>query len=181
MESCGNICIPGMNIFFLSLSPKEAAELHGDKHVVKMIVETAQMLYSSHWVLDSTKLPETAYKLAHKNHPCSVWVRTSLANYLWLCSLGHWLCKEYTHRYSKIHKTEKHIEWLFENRPMFSAIAFTNPPQAMPDEYKQSNVVDAYRFFYIESKIKQRGIVKYSKRIPDLFKIHLTSEHTHSR
>ena len=157
-----------MNIFFLSLSPKEAAEFHGDKHVVKMILETAQMLYSAHWVLNPLKLPENAYKLAHKNHPCSVWVRTSLYNYLWLCSLGYWLCREYTHRYSKIHKTEAHIDWLFANTPSVPRINFTEPPQAMPLEYKKDSVVEAYRLFYIESKIKQRGIVKYTKRdVPD--------------
>jgi hypothetical protein len=106
-----------MNIFFLSLSPKEAARLHCDKHVVKMIIETAQMLYSAHWMLNPEGLKPTAYKIAHKNNPCSIWVRTSLTNYLWLASLGYWLCKEYNHRYGdhKVHKTAEHILWLFKN------------------------------------------------------------------
>ena len=155
-----------MNIFFLSMNPRKAAEYHCDKHVVKMIIETAQLLYSSHWILETPNLPENAYKLAHKNHPCAKWVRESLANYLWLCSLGWWLCKEYQFRYGdqKIHKTEAHILWLLNNHPKFIDICFTKPPQAMPDEFKHRRVVKAYRTFYIESKMKQRGIVKYTIR-----------------
>lgn len=156
-----------MNIFFLSLSPKEAARLHCDKHVVKMIIETAQLLYSAHWVLDPEDLPDFAYKLAHKNHPCSIWVRKSLVNYLWLCSLGWWLCKEYQYRYGdmKIHKSESHILWLMEHPPKSITIkGFTKPPQAMPDEFKQDDFISAYQLFYIESKMKRRGIVKYTRR-----------------
>lgn len=157
-----------MNIFFLSLNPKEAAQFHGDKHVVKMILETAQMLYSAHWVLGS-KLPENAYKLAHKNHPASIWTRTSLYNYLWLCSLGIWLCREYTFRYSKIHKTEEHILWLFENHPIMKKKKFTTPPQCMPEQYKTKDIVEAYQIFYIESKLKERQIIKYTKREIPIF------------
>lgn len=156
-----------MNIFFLSLNPKEAARLHCDKHVVKMIIETAQLLYSAHWILDPEDLPEFAYKLAHKNHPCSMWVRKSLTNYLWLCSLGWWLCKEYQYRYGdhKTHKTESHIEWLLYNPPKSITIGpFTNPAQAMPDEFKHADTITAYRTYYIESKLKQRDIVRYTRR-----------------
>jgi len=155
-----------MNIFVLHRSPKRSAEMHCDKHVVKMILETAQMLYSAHWVLQPDKLTETAYKLAHKNHPCSIWVRQSLANYLWLCSLGWWLCKEYQYRYGthKIHKTETHIVWLLNNPPALPDTSLTSFAQAMPDEYKHTDTVKAYQTYYIESKLKQRGIVKYTKR-----------------
>lgn len=156
-----------MNIFFLSLSPKEAARFHCDKHVVKMIIETAQMLYSAHWVLNPEDLPETAYKLAHKNHPCSIWVRSSLENYLWLCSLGYWLCKEYQYRYGdhKQHKTQAHLEWLMSHPPKsIISLGMTLPAQAMPDEYKHSDPLVAYKTFYIESKLKQRNIVAYTKR-----------------
>jgi hypothetical protein len=156
-----------MNIFFLSWSPQEAARLHCDKHVVKMIIETAQMLYSAHWTLNPENLPETAYKLAHKNHPCSIWVRTSLSNYMWLASLGIWLCKEYQYRYGehKQHKTQQHLEWLIQNPP--KSIPFfdmTSPAQAMPDEYKQNDSILAYQTFYRESKLKARNIVRYTKR-----------------
>lgn len=156
-----------MNIFFLSLNPREAARLHCDKHVVKMIIETAQLLYSAHWVLNPEGLNENAYKLAHRNHPCSRWVRQSLTNYMWLVSLGWWLCKEYQYRYGehKVHKTEAHIVWLMNNAPASIVFGdFTSPALAMPDEYKQDDVVDSYRLYYIESKLKQRGIVRYTTR-----------------
>lgn len=156
-----------MNIFFLSRNPKIAARLHCDKHVVKMIIESAQMLYSAHWMLNPEDLPNNAYKLAHKNHPCSIWVRQTISNYYWLCSLAWWLCKEYQYRYgeNKQHKTQAHIEWLIANPP--KSIVFgdlTIPPQAMPDEYKQEDPILAYQLFYIESKMKKRGIVQYTKR-----------------
>lgn len=156
-----------MNIFFLSRNPRIAAQLHCDKHVIKMIIESAQMLYSAHWMLNPENLPLNAYKLAHKNHPCSIWVRQSLANYYWLCSLGYWLCKEYQYRYgeNKQHKTQAHIEWLIENPP--KSILFgdlTYPAQAMPDEYKQEDPILAYQTFYIHSKMKKRGIVQYTRR-----------------
>lgn len=154
-----------MNIFFLSLNPKEAARLHCDKHVVKMILETAQLLYSAHWLLNPENLHEKAYKLAHKNHPCSKWVRESVSNYMWLCALGWWLCKEFNYRYEKIHKTEYHIVWLIHNAPKsIPIIGFTTPAQAMPDIYKQQDTILAYQTFYLESKFKQRQIVNYTKR-----------------
>jgi len=154
-----------MNIFFLSLDPQQAAEYHCDKHVVKMIIETAQLLYCAHWVLPNTKLPENAYKKTHMNHPCSRWVRESLSNYRWLCKLGWYLCREYEYRYSKIHKTESHIVWLLNNPPEeIPDVGFTEPPQAMPDEYKDSNFITGYHTFYRESKMTDRNIVTYKKR-----------------
>ena len=84
-----------MNIFFLDEDPTMSAQYHVDKHVVKMILETAQLLCGVHHATapDNTYVP---YKLSHKNHPCSIWARTSLSNYLYLCELGLELCKEYT-------------------------------------------------------------------------------------
>jgi hypothetical protein len=156
-----------MNIFFLSRNPREAARLHCDKHVVKMILETAQLLYSAHWVLNPEGLRADAYKLAHRNHPCAIWVRTSLTNYMWLVSLGWWLCKEYQYRYGdhKVHKTEAHIVWLMSNPPKsIPFINFTRPCLAMPDQYKQEDPIESYMLYYIESKFKERNIVNYTKR-----------------
>lgn len=160
-----------MNIFFLSWKPRQAAEFHCDKHVVKMIIETAQLLYSAHWVLETPTLPPNAYKLAHKNHPSAIWTRESLTNYLWLCSLGWWLCKEYQFRYgeTKIHKTEEHIVWLLNNPPRMPAVDMTPVRLAMPNEYKMSDPIESYQKFYIESKLKARNIVKYTKREPPEF------------
>lgn len=163
-----------MNIFLLDWNPRIAAQYHCDKHVIKMIIETAQMLYSAHWSLNSP-LPVGAYKLAHKNHPCSIWVRQSISNYMWLCSLGIWLCREYKYRYGshKTHKTEAHILWLLHNPPVgIPYLEMATPAQAMPDEYKNSDPIKAYQTFYLESKMKQRGIVKYTNRpVPEFLTI----------
>ena len=70
-----------MNIFYLDRDPHEAARLQCDKHVVKMILETAQLLSTAHNELDGGQI---AYKTTHKNHPSAVWARKSLDNYLWL-------------------------------------------------------------------------------------------------
>lgn len=159
-----------MNIFFLDWSPRVAAEWHCDKHVVKMIIESAQILYCAHWMIDPEHVPSFAYKKCHVNHPCTIWARQSLYNYMWLCSLGLWLCREYTFRYGKTHKTEFHLNWLFEHIPIgIPNIGLLPPAQAMPSEYKDVDPIKAYQSFYIESKHKQRGIVKYSKRDPPPF------------
>jgi hypothetical protein len=154
-----------MNIFVLSFNPKEAAEYHCDKHVVKMILETAQLLYTCHWILNAEGLPEHAYKKSHVNHPCGIWLRESLSNYKWLCELGKYLCEEYTFRYGKIHKTQSHLSWLMQNPPAsLPDVGITEIRLAMPNEYKVPNPVESYRNYYRENKLKVRNIVKYTKR-----------------
>lgn len=160
-----------MNIFLLSLCIKKCAKYHCDKHVVKMILETTQLLYTAHWVLNShesirqtitNKEKLTPYKPFAKNHPCGKWVRECQCNYKWLVKLGLELCKEYKKRYSKTHKCEKHLEWLKLNIPNYKNICekeeITILPQAMPDQYKTKNpknnndIVEAYRRYYINEK-----------------------------
>lgn len=162
---------PRMNIFFLSFSAKQAAEYHCDKHVVKMILETAQLLYSAHWMLNPSGLPDTAYKITHKNNPCAIWVRASLSNYMWLADLGHYLCEEYRFRYgNKTHKTESHINWLRANPPIgIVDIGVTTIYLAMPNEYKCGNPVESYRTYYRENKYRIRNIIKYTKRSAPAF------------
>jgi hypothetical protein len=92
--------------------------------------------------------------LTHKNHPSSIWTRASKANYEWLCSLGIELCKEYTYRYGKIHKCQPYIQDLSLHVPDLPDIGFTNPPQAMPDIYKdKDDFVNAYRTYYFFGKM----------------------------
>lgn len=143
-----------MNIFFLHIIPSICAQMHCDKHVVKMILETCQMLCSAwHMVDPEYKIYTPPYKLAHKNHPCSVWVRESMANYKWLCELGIELCKEYTYRYEKVHKSQQYIEELSKNIPPIPDIELTNLPQAMPEMYKdKDDVISAYRHYYFFEK-----------------------------
>ena len=155
-----------MNIFFLDFNPRRAAEYHCDKHVVKMILETAQLLYTAHWLSDRNILPQNAYRQTHFNHPCAIWARESLSNYTWLCELGMALCEEYTFRYGKVHKTQSHIHWLITHPPDIVDIGITPIRQAMPEECKRPNPVEGYRTYYCEKKVP---LLKYSKRPPPDF------------
>jgi len=144
-----------MNIFFLDYDVKKCAQYHVDKHVVKMILETAQLLCGVHHVTAHDTAHDTAhvpYKLSHKNHPCSIWCRESLSNYLYLCELGLELCYEYTYRYGKRHKSQDVIEWCLINKPSIVDIGFTEPAKAMPDEFKVKSVVQSYRNYYMGAK-----------------------------
>lgn len=138
-----------MNIFVLDLDPKKCAQYHANKHVIKMILESAQLLCGVHWVLGG----EAPYKLSHKNHPCSIWVRECIENYVWLCDLGLELSKEYTYRYGKRHKSQDVIEWCLINQPNLKENGdMTKFALAMPDEYKVMDVVESYRNYYMGSK-----------------------------
>ena len=144
-----------MNIFFLDYDVKKCAQYHVDKHVVKMILETAQLLCGVHHVTAHVTAHDTAhvpYKLSHKNHPCSIWARESLSNYLYLCELGLELCNEYTYRYGKRHKSQDVIEWCLVNKPNIPDIGFTEPAKAMPDEFKVKSIVQSYRNYYMGAK-----------------------------
>ena len=140
-----------MNIFFLDWDVEKNAQYHCDKHVVKMILETAQLLCGVHHVTahDTAHVP---YKLSHKNHPCSIWARDSMSNYLYLCEIGLALCEEYTYRYGKRHKSQEVIEWCLMNKPQIQDVGFTTPPKAMPDEYKTEDVIESYRKYYLGAK-----------------------------
>jgi hypothetical protein len=150
-----------MNIFILAFSAQTAAQFHCDKHVVKMILESAQLLYCAHWMTDATTLPAGAYRKTHPNHPCAIWTRESLDNYVWLCELALALCDEFTFRYGKVHKTQAHIEWLVAHPPVIPAIGITEIRQAMPVEYKRPNPVEAYRAYYLGAKTR---LLTYTKR-----------------
>ncbi len=144
-----------MNIFFLDWDVEKNAQYHCDKHVVKMILETAQLLCGVHHVAVHDTVHDTAhvpYKLSHKNHPCSIWARDSMSNYLYLCEIGLALCEEYTYRYGKRHKSQEVIEWCLMNKPQIQDIGFTTPPKAMPDEYKTEDVIESYRKYYLGAK-----------------------------
>jgi len=141
-----------MNIFFLDENPTLSAQYHVDKHVVKMILETAQLLCGVHHMTPQVT-PQVPYKLSHKNHPCAIWARESLSNYLYLCEMGLELGKEYTYRYGKKHKSIEVIEWCIVNKPNIPDIGFTTPAMAMPDEFKVDSVVESYRNYYMGAKI----------------------------
>ena len=143
-----------MNIFYLNRDPKIAAQSHCDKHCVKMILESAQMLSTAHRFLDGDKYANEKglYKLAHKNHPSSIWVRKSHKHYKWLYQLYDNLCMEYTYRYGKHHASERLLTPLLE-LPKFIPIGdFEDPPMCMPDYCKGDDTVLSYQTYYILEK-----------------------------
>lgn len=139
-----------MNIFYLHKNPKICAQYHCDKHVVKMILETAQILSTVHWMNNG----EGPYKPTHKKHPCVIWANESKSNYLWLIDLGLELCEEYTYRYGKRHKSEAVIKKMKKKIPKIKDLGITKRPQAMPEEYRHPNAVTAYRRYYIKDKAR---------------------------
>ena len=145
-----------MNIFHLHRAPKICAKYHCDKHVVKMILETGQMLstaYQRHCGLD-----DNLYKPAYPKHPMTIWVGDSIENYKYTLRLGTELGKEYTKRYRKIHKSSNIISllrgigrvWNVEDN--FQYKSFLIPPLCMPDEYKEDSYIQSYRNYYIGEK-----------------------------
>ncbi len=142
-----------MNIFVLDENPQVAAKMHNDKHVVKMILESAQLLCGVHHMTDPLTTEQVPYKLSHNNHPCSIWARQCVENYIWLCDLGLALCEEYTYRYGKRHKSQDIIEWCLINEPNLKENGDITPfALAMPDECKTKTAVESYRLYYLTHK-----------------------------
>lgn len=157
-----------MNIFYLDDDVTTCAQYHCDKHVVKMILEYAQLLSTAHRVLDKDDVPSVLYKATHINHPSAKWVRLSMANYKWLYELFMETCREYTFRYNKRHKSElllsSHLRLVPKNIPVAH---FTEPLQAMPFEFKvPGNSLKAYRQYYRNAK---KDIANWTKRPVPLF------------
>ena len=139
-----------MNIFYLDKCPNKAAKVQYNKHVVKMILESAQMLCAAHHVLgDPADVP---YKLAHKNHPSTIWVRENSLHYDWLYEHMMALGDEYTARYNKTHMSIDKCKHLNIHPRNIPHEIFEQPPQCMPDEYKDECSVQAYWNYYIGEK-----------------------------
>jgi hypothetical protein len=161
-----------MNVFYLDKNPLDAAQYHCDKHVVKMIIEYAQLMSTAHRILDGELYNDKTangrnikrwrlkdereghlYKASHINHPSAVWCRASAENYFWLFELFMNLCEQYTIRYGKVHKTQELMNQLIEVPKNIAHSGFTEPPPAMPDYCKiKNNSVASYRKYYIEEK-----------------------------
>jgi hypothetical protein len=160
-----------MNIFILSLIQREIAEFMMDKHVSKILLEAVQMLCSAKRILDpeDEKTNQKIYRLAHKNHPVTIWCRKSKANFIWTLDLIEELHKEWRYRYNhpetKIHKSYLISLILKENIPdddKFEEYGLTPFALAMPDKYKSADPVESYRNYYM-SEEKQR-IATWNKR-----------------
>jgi hypothetical protein len=138
-----------MNIFVLDLNPALAAQYQADKHVIKMTLESAQLLCSPFEPEDGAP-----YKRTHYNHPCAKWVREDEFNYTWLLTHAWALGVEYTYRYGKRHRCVPVIDWCYQNMYKLALPREKLSPfaQAMPDIYKNSDPVVAYRSYYINEK-----------------------------
>ena len=147
--------VDGLNIFAVDSDPVVAAQSLCDAHVVKMILESAQMLCAAH------PAGVAPYKPTHMKHPCTIWTRTSRENYDWLCRHAKALCEEYTYRYGKRHKSEDVIDWCIANSSEIPNGSLTPHPQAMPDQYKRPHFTDAYKAYYIGEK---SHIAKWRRR-----------------
>ena len=127
-----------MNIFYLHTDPSACAAAQCDKHVVKMVLETAQLLCTAHRIIDGDDIADAKnlYKATHRNHPSAVWVRSSQAAYEWTAAHFCALLSEYAARYSKRHACSKLLLALLTPPSGIADEPFTAPPQCMPDEYK---------------------------------------------
>lgn len=186
-----------MNIFAIYRCPATAARHLVDSHVVKMVLESAQMLANcfSPELLAREDCPRTkagtVRKYAHYNHPCSKWVRASKNNMLWLCEHALAMDVERIHRsnmkvqeqlqlkaegkpYSKViansipitHHCIPFIEWVIVNlgSSTIPDVPLTEFAQAMPDEFKCDDSVQAYRNLYINGK---KHLHKWVRNKPD--------------
>ena len=143
-----------MNIFYLDKCPVKAAQVQYNKHVVKMILESAQMLCTAHHCYgDKNQVENVPYKQAHLNHPSTVWTRRSKSTYMWLYNHMMALGDEYTKRYGKTHLSiTKCKDFLAIPPRHIQGDDWCQPPQAMPDEYKDKCSIQAYWNYYIGEK-----------------------------
>ena len=171
-----------MNLFYLHKEPEVSATLHCDKHVVKMIIEYAQMLSTAHRMVDgeqyyglskngrriarwrhpNSNLENVLYKASHINHPSAVWVRENAIQYQYMYDLFVALCDEYTYRYGKVHMTDSKLRDVLNNIPDNMPLGdWREPPQAMPDDVKSESSLDAYHKYYREYK---KSFAKWTNR-----------------
>ena len=162
-----------MNIFILDEDPRIAASMHCDKHVPKMVLESAQMLSTAHRMLDGVETKRRSrsgktmskyfmlsdvrehhlYNAVHFNHPCTVWTRESTQNYLWHYELFIALCDEYTKRYGKLHLTDRSLREYLKptpnNIPDIDMTPFRLAMKSNPECMNESAPVESYRKFYM--------------------------------
>lgn len=178
-----------MNIFVLDVDPITAAKNLCDKHVPKMIVESAQLLSTTHRLADGQQyLEQTAkgrnikrwrladptaeaivYKACFINHPCAAWARNNSRNYYWLTTHARHMCAEFTARFGKQHKCETLIDWFCGNSPknISYQVGDYDFAMAMPDEFKDpSSVVDSYRNYYAHAKSRFARWKDPTERMP---------------
>lgn len=152
-----------MNIFYLDSNIETCARYHCDKHVIKMILESAQILCTVLWLHD---IP-APYRPTHRSHPCVLWANESLSNWLWLKELAQALNKEYQYRFQHQNNHKSYDVILTLETPPLADLGITKRPQVMPPEFEQDDPVQAYRAYYRDRK---RPIAHWTKRkMPEWF------------
>ena len=159
-----------MNLFILSYIQREIAEYMMDKHISKILLEAVQMLCTAKRILapDET-VDQILYKIAHKNHPVTIWCRTSQENFVWTLDLIDEMHEEWRFRYghpeTKMHKAYLVAQILRRHIPpkdAFSQTGLTKFALAMPDEYKSDDPVQSYRAYYMSPE--KRAISAWNKK-----------------
>ena len=146
-----------MNIFYLDKEPFVCAEYHYDSHINKMILESAQMMSTAIWELSPVLAKSLydngkCYKPTHKNHPCSIWVRSSEKHWVWLKMLVYYLNAEKKRRFHTGDHKSYNLVWQL---PYFDELpnnGFVEPPMAMPKHLHTDDVVLSYRNYYMTEK-----------------------------
>lgn len=138
-----------MNIFVVDENPLVAAKALCDKHIVKMPLETAQILSTVSYLRGIV----APYKPTHQRHPCVLWANQTLSNWNWLVEHGIALCQEYSQRYKKVHKSLEVIQWCRNQGGRPSEESLTPFVLAMPKEYYRATPVESYQAYY-HSKAK---------------------------
>lgn len=147
-----------MNIFVLDNNIKKCVQYHTDKHIIKMILESAQMLCT---VLHTTGV-DAPYKKTHVKHPCTIWATESLENWLWLKEFTLALNEEYKFRYNKDVDHKSATVAMGLPTPKLPSKGLTTFAKAMPDELKRiKDPVEAYRKYYMQEK---RHIAQWTNR-----------------
>ncbi len=144
-----------MNIFYFYDCPKLSAKAQPDKMLVKMPLETAQMLCTAHRILDGDEYADLMglYKKAYENHPCTIWARESTSNYAWLYAHFDALNAEYNFRYGRDHASYTKLAEALSRVPMNMPQAEQTPIRlAMPDQYKSDDPIESYRNYCIHEK-----------------------------
>lgn len=151
-----------MNIFFLDTDPARAARMHNDRHCVKMILESAQMLST----VAHENGHDTEYDPCFRHHPCVQWAGRSRDNFDWLRVLALALNEEFKYRFQNDsdHASAQVISGL--SRPALPRRGVTPPAQAMPDSCKRECPVRAYRVYYQEEK---DHLASWTRRDPPEF------------
>lgn len=145
-----------MNIFYTDANQTVAAQDLPDKILIKMVLETAQLLCTAVNLLGG----QAKYKTTHKNHPCSIWTRESVGNFIWLSNYGFRLGEEYRYRYKKTHKSEAVIQDCvdqFFKHSLHNEMQkkeFFDPPKCMPTLFtlRNDHVTDCYKDYMITEK-----------------------------